>query len=49
MTQLEEMWIRQPFDQGNLTPNISTGSSHDLIAVQVYLFNMLPPFFEKTN
>lgn len=49
MTQVEEMWTRQPFAQGNLTLNISTGSSHDLIAVQEYLYNMLPTFFEKTN
>ncbi|HEL1629910.1 TPA: hypothetical protein TXL51_001387 [Streptococcus suis] len=49
VTQVEEMWTRQPFDQGNLTLNISIGSSHDLIAVQEYLYNMLPTFFEKTN
>ncbi len=45
-TQVEKMWTRQPFAQGNLTLNISTGSSHDLLAVQEYLYNMLPNFFD---
>lgn len=29
--------------------DFSTGSSHDLLAVQEYLYNMLPTFFDKTN
>ncbi len=49
VTQVEEMWTRQPFNQGNLTLHISTGSSHNLLAVQEYLYNMLPTFFDKTN
>lgn len=32
VTQVEEMWTRQPFSQDNLTLHISTGSSHDLLA-----------------
>ena len=49
VTQVEEMWTRQPFSQDNLTLHISTGSSHDLLAVQEYLYNMLPTLFVKTN
>lgn len=49
VTQVEEMWTRQPFSQDNLTLHICTGSSHDLLAVQEYLYNMLPTLFVKTN
>ena len=46
-TQVEEMRTRPSFTSKNVTMAINDGGVHDLVAVQEYIYNMLPLFFEK--